>query len=238
MARKLFGSVGVTALTAVALLVAPTAYAQHGGHGGGGHMGGGFHGGSFHGGSFHHENFHHGNFHHGFVVAPFGGLWLGLGGLGWYGYPYYGGYYGGGYYGGDYGYSTYPNYAYTIPDYSYATSSVGVTTQPYVPSYPATTAPATPPATSESAYRPAGGAAQISVRVPSDATLWVNGYQSTQTGPVRQLVTPNPLEPGKTYHYTLRARWLENGQTVTREQDVKFKAGDDVNVDLTGKNGS
>ena len=178
------------------------------------------------------------DFNRNFFVGPFGGVWLGLGGLGWYGYPYYGGYYGGNYgyypYYDDNGYSTYPNYAYSVPDYYYTTPSVGVTTPPYVQTYPSTSAV---PATSESAYRPAGGVAQITVRVPSDATLWVDDYQSSQTGPVRQLVTPNPLQPGRMYHYTLRAQWPENGQTVTREQVVNFKAGDEVKVDLTGKTG-
>jgi uncharacterized protein (TIGR03000 family) len=84
----------------------------------------------------------------------------------------------------------------------------------------------------QSAYTPASNAARIVVRLPADAQLWVDDYQSTQTGPVRQLNTPASLEPGKTYHYTLKAQWNQNGQPVTQERAVSFQAGQSVDVDF------
>ena len=85
----------------------------------------------------------------------------------------------------------------------------------------------------QSMYTPAAGTAQITVRVPPDATLWVDSMQSTQTGPVRTFVTPATLQPGQSYSYTLKAQWTENGQPVVRERRVDFQAGNQVIVDLT-----
>jgi uncharacterized protein (TIGR03000 family) len=84
----------------------------------------------------------------------------------------------------------------------------------------------------QSAYAPATNAARIVVRLPADAQLWVDDYQSNQTGPVRQLNTPASLEPGRAYHYTLKAQWNQNGQPVTQERTVSFQAGQSVDVDF------
>jgi uncharacterized protein (TIGR03000 family) len=240
------------ALAVGALLLAPgPAPAQHhggGGHAGGTHMGGAYHGGSWGGYYGHHGYYGYNHYHYGYGYPGFS-LFIGLGGLGLhgggYGYPSYGGSYAGGsppYY-GDSGYPTYPSYAYSAPQHYNTTPSVGAPTQPHAQTYPSTgavpeTGPPPAPGASESAYGPAGGAAQITVRLPPAATLWVDRHQSPLTGPVRQLVTPNALAPGATYRYTLRARWEENGQTVTKEQQVTFKAGDDVKVVFTGGTGS
>ena len=67
--------------------------------------------------------------------------------------------------------------------------------------------------------------------VPANAKLWVDDLPTTQTGTAREFVTPPSLEPGKTYRYTIRAQWEENGQPVTRERTVEFQAGKSIIVD-------
>ena len=81
--------------------------------------------------------------------------------------------------------------------------------------------------------QPAEGAARFTVRLPASAQLWIDGYQSRQSGPVRLFHSPADLVPGKTYEYTFRARWDEGGRPVTRERVVPFQAGGAVAVDLT-----
>jgi uncharacterized protein (TIGR03000 family) len=84
----------------------------------------------------------------------------------------------------------------------------------------------------QSMYQPSAGTALIVVRLPADAKLLIDDLPTTETGPVRQFVTPGALDPGKPYHYTLKAQWTENGQPVTRERKAEFQAGGQVNVDF------
>jgi uncharacterized protein (TIGR03000 family) len=134
-----------------------------------------------------------------------------------YNYPYYSGYsYPSNY---DYGYS-YPYYdGYTYPDYS-GSYAMEPTTSAYPP---AEAAPAPIP----------NGSATITVKVPAGAQFWIDGQPTTQTGPVRTFVTPTNLEPGRTYSYHVRAEWVQHGQTVVREKDVSFQAGNQIVIDLT-----
>jgi uncharacterized protein (TIGR03000 family) len=87
-----------------------------------------------------------------------------------------------------------------------------------------TAAPAAPPAATVSHF---------TVKLPANAKLWVEQFQSTQTGPVRLYHTPSNLEPGKTYEYAFRAQWEENGQTINRERTVRFQAGERPTVDFS-----
>jgi uncharacterized protein (TIGR03000 family) len=75
--------------------------------------------------------------------------------------------------------------------------------------------------------------AHFEVKLPENAQLTVDGHPTRKTGAVRHFVSPALLEPGKTYHYTFRAQWPENGQTVTRERTVEFQMGSRQTVDLT-----
>ena len=62
------------------------------------------------------------------------------------------------------------------------------------------------------AQAPTGSAPiRLSVRVPADATLIIDGRTTTSTGPVRRFESP-PVELGKTYTYYLNARWTEAGK--------------------------
>lgn len=195
------------------------AFAQRGGyHGGGGHpTGGGYHGGSqYHGGGY------HGNYYHGgygrypyYGYRPGFALAIGLGGL-------YGGY--GGYYGG--GYPYYSNYgAYNYP---YAGGYAAYPTGDLSYYYPSTTANALPdPAP------PPAGEARIRVILPTaDAHVWFNDTLTTTAGQQRQYRT-RPLQPNRSFSYTIRARWNENGQAVERTQVVTVQAGQISVADFT-----
>ncbi len=55
-----------------------------------------------------------------------------------------------------------------------------------------------------------------------DAQVWIDDFQTQQQGTQRTYETPPLQQPGT---YTVRARWMENGQPVTREQTAQVRAG-------------
>jgi uncharacterized protein (TIGR03000 family) len=60
--------------------------------------------------------------------------------------------------------------------------------------------------------------------VPSpDARVWFEGEQTVQGGSDRLYISP-PIEPGKSYAYTIKASWMENGKEVTKEQKLPVQA--------------
>ncbi len=207
-------------LTAIALGLGPslTCAGQGGGHGGGAsHGGGGGHTFAGHGG-FRGDFGAHGFYgHRGFYGYPWWygypgwyGLGLGVGlGYGWgYGYPY------DPYWGG------YPVYA--LPG----------------DAPPAAGAPVCPAGGEGAALAVAGGSAPgapvrltdsdvlLSVRVPPDAVVRINGEPTAQTGPRREFVSSG-LAPGRTYTFTVSARWVApDGQAVEREQRVHVQGGE------------
>jgi uncharacterized protein (TIGR03000 family) len=75
--------------------------------------------------------------------------------------------------------------------------------------------------------------ATLRVLLPQDdATLTIEDKPTKQTGSERSFVSP-PLEPGKSYTYTLVAKWMPNNYTTfTRKRTVPVKAGANVEVDL------
>jgi len=213
MMRYWFSRVTQGAVVVAALAFASgTAWGQKGhggGHGGGGgeHHGGG---GDWNGGG--------GNYYGG----GWGGYYGGWGG--YYGYPYgavgrsllWGGY--GwpnrGYYGG------YPYYDNYYGDNYYAPSNI-------VPNDSSSaTAPTVRP-------RPSidPNAVLLSLRVPANAEVLIDGSKTSQTGAVRDFVTP-PLETGREFSYDIKARWTANGQPVERERHVTFHAGDRLMVNM------
>ncbi len=71
--------------------------------------------------------------------------------------------------------------------------------------------------------------ARFLIRVPAEATVWIEDKPTSLTGPERQFVSP-PLLPGKTYLYDIRARWQENGRDVEQKQTISLQVGSDVKV--------
>lgn len=77
-----------------------------------------------------------------------------------------------------------------------------------------------------------GGCLCISVQVPQPAAeVFVDGKKTAQTGTDRTFESP-PLEGGKSYRYTVTARWVEGGQVVEASKEVTGAPGEVVRVDF------
>jgi len=75
---------------------------------------------------------------------------------------------------------------------------------------------------------------KLKITVPQDdAELTIEKTLTKLTGTTRDFDTPE-LETGKDYSYTFTVVWRPNNYTVmTRTKNLDFKAGEDLNVDLT-----
>jgi uncharacterized protein (TIGR03000 family) len=74
--------------------------------------------------------------------------------------------------------------------------------------------------------------ARLLVRLPADARLTVDGAATRSPGDTRRFISP-PLEPGKTFHYVLRAEVVRDGQTRVETREVTVRAGQESEVTLT-----
>jgi uncharacterized protein (TIGR03000 family) len=223
MFQQMLRRFGVPAMVAAVFAMAGPAWAQH--HGGGGH-GGGFHGGSPHADGFHFGGMHPGGFHsNGFHGGRFR----------------HGGYFPGFYYGYDAPYGYYPSYGYYSPYSSYPSYGLGYgadsapgypdSSGGVAPSYPSGYLTLEPPST----VRPttaaqADSTVHVTVSVPANAELWVDGSKTTSTGSVREFLSP-PLTPGQ-YAYEIRAHWTEDGHDFTQTQKVAVSPGAHIAVNF------
>jgi uncharacterized protein (TIGR03000 family) len=73
--------------------------------------------------------------------------------------------------------------------------------------------------------------------VPANAELWFGGVKTRSTGAVRKFQSP-PLADGGRYSYEVRARWQENGRTVTQRQRVLVTPGANITVRFPVRSGS
>lgn len=78
---------------------------------------------------------------------------------------------------------------------------------------------------------PARSTARITVRLPADAELWFESVKTRKAGTERAFTTP-AVQTGGHYGYLVTARWIRDGNTITRERMVRFQAGSDVVVDF------
>jgi uncharacterized protein (TIGR03000 family) len=72
---------------------------------------------------------------------------------------------------------------------------------------------------------PTGGRAVISVVVPENARVFIDGDPTNQTGPQRFFTTP-ALTPGKTSYYNFKVEWNENGRRRTETRKVPVRANE------------
>src|SRR5262245_6993037 len=79
--------------------------------------------------------------------------------------------------------------------------------------------------------------ARIRVLLPEeDAEVHIQDHLMKQTGTDRLFVSP-PLEPGRTFYYTVKAVWEPNNYThIIRTRKVAVQAGRQVEVDLRKPN--
>jgi uncharacterized protein (TIGR03000 family) len=73
----------------------------------------------------------------------------------------------------------------------------------------------------------------LSIRVPADATVRINGVPTTQMGPRREFMSSG-LSPGRTYTFVVTAHWTESsGKPVALERRISVQGGERRNVDFT-----
>jgi uncharacterized protein (TIGR03000 family) len=84
-----------------------------------------------------------------------------------------------------------------------------------------------PGETTSQAARPA----TLVVTLPADARLTVDNTPTRLTSAKRVFNSP-PLQPGRTYRYTLKAEIVRDGQTLTTSRDVTVRAGQETDVTL------
>jgi uncharacterized protein (TIGR03000 family) len=74
------------------------------------------------------------------------------------------------------------------------------------------------------------GTAELTVKVPPNAQLWLGTMLSGQQGPERTFSFPS-LQGNNVF--SLRCTWSENGQLISRERKVDVKPGLNATVDFT-----
>ena len=88
---------------------------------------------------------------------------------------------------------------------------------------PTTTVPVLPGRTSGEPANADSGS--LTVWVPEEATVTINGLPTKMTGNVRHFFSRD-LTPGKPYHYQVQAEIVRNGKTLTDVQTVTLVAGE------------
>jgi uncharacterized protein (TIGR03000 family) len=80
------------------------------------------------------------------------------------------------------------------------------------------------------------GSAALTVSVPENAIVFVNGKRTTKTGTLRAYVSPG-LAYGYTYKNVVRAQVLQDGNVIESTREVLLCAGDSKSVafDLSAK---
>jgi uncharacterized protein (TIGR03000 family) len=76
--------------------------------------------------------------------------------------------------------------------------------------------------------------AVLTVAVPAEAKIFVNGLETTSAGAERNYVSRD-LRPGFNYTYELRAEFVRDGKTVTETKSVTLTAGQNARVDFTAE---
>ena len=74
--------------------------------------------------------------------------------------------------------------------------------------------------------------ARISIKLPTDTVLYIDGKKNEKSGSVREFTTP-PIPFGKEFSYELKLLKTRNGQPEELSQKVVFQAGETVTVDFT-----
>jgi uncharacterized protein (TIGR03000 family) len=84
--------------------------------------------------------------------------------------------------------------------------------------------PAPTPALPKTSGLSAENSGSITVWVPYDAKVTVNGMETRSTGSRRQYVSFG-LQPGLSYKYVIRARVIQDGKPVEETQTITVTAG-------------
>ncbi|QEL20394.1 TIGR03000 domain-containing protein [Limnoglobus roseus] len=74
--------------------------------------------------------------------------------------------------------------------------------------------------------------AKITVKLPENGTLFIDGKKNEKAGTERQFTTP-PLPVGKEFSYSMKLEMVRNGQPEEVTQKVVFQAGEILTVDFS-----
>ena len=86
--------------------------------------------------------------------------------------------------------------------------------------------------TEQTTTAPTDTQAHVRLIVPADADVWFDDTKTSQTGGVREYVSP-PLTPGRNYSYQIRVRWIAGGRPVDQTRKVAVRAGSVTTADFT-----
>lgn len=73
------------------------------------------------------------------------------------------------------------------------------------------------------------GSGMLSVIVPANAKVFVNGRETSSTGTQRQFVS-HGLQAGDTYSYRVRVEYQENGKPVVKDKVATLTSGSDIKL--------
>lgn len=71
----------------------------------------------------------------------------------------------------------------------------------------------------------------ITVRVPYEAKIFVNGHEMNGRGYIRRF-SSEPLVDGKIYKYEVRAEIVQNGEKISKTELVQLQPGKLTNIDM------
>jgi uncharacterized protein (TIGR03000 family) len=74
--------------------------------------------------------------------------------------------------------------------------------------------------------------ARITVKLPEDAKLFVDGVLCPMASATRSFDTPK-LNAGQSYHYQLKAEVVRGGKTTTVNRRIDFEAGQSIAVEFS-----
>jgi len=92
-------------------------------------------------------------------------------------------------------------------------------------------APGAKPATKPEPKKADAGPAHITVHVPADAKLTVDGVECPLTSETRTFDTPT-LQPGQQFYYTVKAEVIRDGKPVSVTRRVIFESGNKIDLEF------
>lgn len=124
------------------------------------------------------------------------------------------------------GSTTVPTYQSTTPTYQSTPSIRSDATPTPAPTQPAPAprAPAPQPPTTQTKAPIGADAGLLTIVVPADARVTINGFETKSTGSMREYVS-NGLKPGFSYKYEVLAMVIRDGKIVEDVQQVYLTAG-------------
>lgn len=69
------------------------------------------------------------------------------------------------------------------------------------------------------------------VVVPHDAVIWINGAMTNRTGPFREFTSAG-LQPGETYTYEIKVRWMQDGKEVAQSKKIRVEGGKEYDLEF------